>query len=163
MASDINTSLPLSVPGKTYGDPALYQSILLRRTLAFAIDVTLILLFTVSAILLVTLLGLVTFGLAWLFLGLVFPAVALGYYGLTLGVQGSTPGMNAIGLELLAQDNTRLGPLRAIAHAILFWITVVTLTPLVLLIGLFNERRRLLHDIVLDCTLVNRNILLSAR
>jgi len=35
-------------------------------------------------------------------------------------------------------------------HAVLFWVSVSFLTPLVLLIGLFNGRRRLLHDIVLD-------------
>ena len=34
-------------------------------------------------------------------------------------------------------------------HAVLFWISVSVLSPLVLLVGLFNGRRRLLHDVVL--------------
>ena len=34
-------------------------------------------------------------------------------------------------------------------HAVVFWLTVSVLTPFVLLVCLFNERRRLLHDILL--------------
>ena len=33
-------------------------------------------------------------------------------------------------------------------HAIVFWISVSVLTPLILLVGFFNARRRLLHDIL---------------
>ena len=33
-------------------------------------------------------------------------------------------------------------------HAIVFWITVSVLTPFVLLVCLFNDRRRCLHDML---------------
>jgi uncharacterized RDD family membrane protein YckC len=41
------------------------------------------------------------------------------------------------------------------AHAILFWISVSALTPLVLLACFFNHRHRLLHDIVLGAIVIN--------
>lgn len=155
MASDQHMAVPpMRMPG-TDVDRRLYDWILMRRSLAFFIDAILILLFAASAYLLVILLGLLTFGLTWLFLGLVFPAVALGYYGLTLGVHGSTPGMRALGIRVITANGSPVGALPAMGHAILFWISVVVLTPLSLIIGIFNERRRLLHDMALDCTLVN--------
>ena len=33
-------------------------------------------------------------------------------------------------------------------HAVIFWVAVSLLTPLVLLVALFNDRRRLLHDML---------------
>jgi uncharacterized RDD family membrane protein YckC len=43
-------------------------------------------------------------------------------------------------------------------HAVLFWISVSMLTPLVLLTGLFNSRRRLLHDIILGTVVINSSV-----
>ena len=43
-------------------------------------------------------------------------------------------------------------------HAVLFWISISMLSPFILLIGLFNTRRRLLHDIVLGTVVVNTSV-----
>ena len=43
-------------------------------------------------------------------------------------------------------------------HAVVFWISVSVLTPLVLLVGLFNSRKRLLHDILLGTVVVNSSV-----
>jgi uncharacterized RDD family membrane protein YckC len=43
-------------------------------------------------------------------------------------------------------------------HAVLFWLSVSFLTPLVLLIGLFNGRRRLLHDIILGTVVIDSSV-----
>jgi len=40
-------------------------------------------------------------------------------------------------------------------HAIAFWVTTSALTPLVLLVGLLNERRRLVHDFLLGTVVIN--------
>ena len=40
-------------------------------------------------------------------------------------------------------------------HAVVYWITVSFLTPVVLLVGLFNERRRLLHDVLVGTVVIN--------
>jgi uncharacterized RDD family membrane protein YckC len=41
---------------------------------------------------------------------------------------------------------------------VLFWVSISFLTPLILLIGLFNSRRRLLHDIVLGTVVINNSV-----
>jgi uncharacterized RDD family membrane protein YckC len=41
---------------------------------------------------------------------------------------------------------------------VLFWISVSVLSPLILLVGLFNGRRRLLHDIVLGTVIINNSV-----
>jgi len=43
-------------------------------------------------------------------------------------------------------------------HAVVYWISVSVLTPLVLLVGLFNNRRRLLHDIILGTVVINTSV-----
>ena len=43
-------------------------------------------------------------------------------------------------------------------HAVLYWVSISFLTPLVLLIGLFNGRRRLLHDMILGTVIVNSSV-----
>jgi uncharacterized RDD family membrane protein YckC len=47
-----------------------------------------------------------------------------------------------------------------------FWISVSVLTPFILLVGFFNARRRLLHDILVGTVLINtqsRAVTLRAR
>jgi uncharacterized RDD family membrane protein YckC len=44
------------------------------------------------------------------------------------------------------------------AHAVLFWVSVSFFTPLVLLVGLFNGRRRLLHDMILGTVVINSSV-----
>jgi uncharacterized RDD family membrane protein YckC len=40
-------------------------------------------------------------------------------------------------------------------HVIFFWVLTTTLTPFVLLIGLLNRRRRLLHDLLTGTLVIN--------
>ncbi|MGB8429559.1 MAG: hypothetical protein WCE72_07045, partial [Pseudolabrys sp.] len=40
-------------------------------------------------------------------------------------------------------------------HAVAFWFTVSFFTPFVLLVAFFNERGRLLHDIILGTVIIN--------
>ena len=47
-------------------------------------------------------------------------------------------------------------------HAIMFWLTVSFLTPFILLVGLFNDRRRLLHDMLVGTIVINNEARASA-
>jgi uncharacterized RDD family membrane protein YckC len=40
-------------------------------------------------------------------------------------------------------------------HAITFWLMVSFLTPLILLVAFFNDRRRLLHDMLVGTIVIN--------
>mgnify|MGYP003396482169 CR=1 FL=1 len=42
-------------------------------------------------------------------------------------------------------------------HALAFWVSVSALSPLILLVCLFNDRRRLLHDMVVGTIVINNS------
>jgi uncharacterized RDD family membrane protein YckC len=106
--------------------------------------------------------GLITLGLGWVLFWLVWPATvvwAVIYYGTTLGgPHSATIGMRMMDLELRTWYGAPGYFVLGAAHAILFWTSISFLSPLILLIGLFNARRRLAHDIVLGTVVINNAI-----
>ena len=136
--------------------PQFFEGVRTRRIFAFFIDVIAILLLTFAAGILVFVLGIFTLGLAWIFYAFLGQAVALIYVAMTLGgARAATPGMRAMGLEMRLWYGARPYPLLAAMHALLFWFSIAFLTPLVLLVSLFSDRKRLLHDILLGTLVIN--------
>jgi uncharacterized RDD family membrane protein YckC len=141
-------------------DPALFAGVRWRRAMAFLVDVVVLLILTFLAGIVVFFLGIFTLGLGWLIYAFLWPAVALLYVAFTLGGPSSaTPGMRAMGLEMRLWYGDRIYPLLAAAHALLFWFSVSALTPLVLVVAFLNDRKRLLHDIVLGTVVVDADAL----
>ena len=137
--------------------PELFDGVLPRRLLAFLVDAVLIGLLTIPLAVLNVFLGILTLGLSWFLFPVFIPLVALGYNALTMGGPASaTPGMRLFGLEMRVWDGQRMYVLLAALHAVVFWFSIYLLTPLVLLVGLFSERRQLLHDLLLGTVLVDR-------
>jgi len=142
--------------------PELFRGVLTRRTFAFLIDLVVLSIPVVLACMFIALFGVVTLGLGWALFWLVSPASviwALIYYGATLGgPHSATLGMRVMDLELRTWYGTPGYFVLGAMHAVLFWISISFLTPLVLLVGLFNSRRRLLHDIVLGTVIINSSV-----
>src|SRR5215203_6792755 len=140
-------------------NPELFEGVLARRFLAFIIDAVIIAVPVLLATIFIIIFGLVTFGLGWLLFWLWSPAAiiwAICYYGFTFGSPASaTIGMRMMDLEMRTWYGAPAYALLGAVHAILFWISVSALTPLILLVGLFNQRRRLLHDILLGTVVIN--------
>jgi uncharacterized RDD family membrane protein YckC len=145
-----------------YLEPDLFRSVLTRRVIAFIIDVIVLSIPVVLAILFIAVFGLITLGLGWALFWLVSPASiiwAIVYYGSTLGgPQSATIGMRVMDLELRTWYGTPGYFVLGAAHAVLFYVSISVLSPLILLIGLFNARRRLAHDIVLGTVVINNSI-----
>jgi uncharacterized RDD family membrane protein YckC len=81
---------------------------------------------------------------------------ALAYYGLTLGGPTSaTIGMRAMDIEMRTWYGSPAYFVLGTVHAVMFWVTVSMLTPFVLLVCLFNERRRCLHDMLVGTIVIN--------
>jgi uncharacterized RDD family membrane protein YckC len=103
--------------------------------------------------------GLITLGLGWALFWLAWPATviwALIYYGASLGgPHSATMGMRVMDLELRTWYGAPGYFVLGAMHAVLFWVSVSFLTPLVLLVGLFNGRRQLLHDLLLGTVVIN--------
>jgi uncharacterized RDD family membrane protein YckC len=81
---------------------------------------------------------------------------ALVYYGITLGgPHSATVGMRVMNIQMRTSYGEPCYFLLGVAQAILFWLTVSLLTPFILLVGFFNERRRLLHDMLIGTVVIN--------
>jgi uncharacterized RDD family membrane protein YckC len=137
-------------------DPELFDEILSKRIVAFVIDAVLIVALMIPAALIVGIFGFVTLGIGWLLFSPLFAIVALGYIALTLGGRNSaTVGMQIAGVEMRTWSGQRMFPLLAILHALIFWVSISVLTPFILLVGLFTNRRQLLHDLLLGVVALN--------
>ena len=103
----------------------------------------------------IAVLGIFTLGLLWLLFPAVWPVVAILYSVLTLGgPHSATPGMRFMGIEIRTLRGERMDYGLALLHVLGFWFSVAILTPLVLLVALFTERKQLLHDLVLGTVAV---------
>jgi uncharacterized RDD family membrane protein YckC len=139
--------------------PEYFTGVLSRRVLAFVIDIVVIGLPVMFVSLFILVLGLLTLGLGWMMFWLLSPAAviwAVIYYGWTLGsATSATIGMRAMGLEMRTWYGAPAYFLLGAVHAVAFWVSVSALTPLVLLVPVFNSRKRLLHDMLLGTVVVN--------
>jgi uncharacterized RDD family membrane protein YckC len=145
-----------------YLNPELFRGVLTRRLFAFLIDCVVLAVPVILACLFIAVFGVVTLGLGWALFWLVSPASivwALVYFGSSLGgPHSATLGMRVMDLEMRTWYGAPAYFVLGAMHAVLFWVSVSFLTPLVLLVGLFNGRRRLLHDILLGTVVINSSV-----
>src|ERR1700734_1035127 len=144
------------------GQPELFRGVLTRRFFAFLIDLMVLSIPVILACLFIAVFGVVTLGLGWALFWLVSPASivwALVYFGASLGgPHSATLGMRMMDLEMRTWYGAPGYFVLGAMHAVLFWVSVSFLTPLVVLVGLFNGRRRLLHDILLGTVVINSSV-----
>jgi uncharacterized RDD family membrane protein YckC len=142
--------------------PELFRGVLTRRLFAFLIDLLVLSIPVILAVIFIAVFGVVTLGLGWALFWLVSPTSviwALIYYGASLGgPHSATVGMRVMDLELRTWYGAPCYFVLGAMHAVLFWVSVSVLSPLILLVGLFNGRRRLLHDVILGTVVINSSV-----
>jgi uncharacterized RDD family membrane protein YckC len=142
--------------------PELFRGVLTRRFFAFLIDLVVLSIPVILGVLFIAVFGVITLGLGWALFWLVWPASiiwALVYYGTSLGgPHSATIGMRLMDLEMRTWYGAPSYFVLGATHAILFWISLSIFTPLILLVGLFNGRRRLLHDMLLGTVIINNSM-----
>ena len=140
-------------------NPELFEGVVARRLVAFVIDFLILSIPVVFLSMFIFVVGVVTFGLGFLFYGLLWPAMviwAICYYGFTLGSPASaTIGMRVMDIEMRTWYGSPAYFVLGAVHAVVFWITVSALTPFILLACLFNQRRRCLHDMLVGTVVIN--------
>ena len=140
-------------------NPELFEGVVARRIVAFLIDFLILSIPVVFVSMFIFVAGIVTFGLGFLLYGLLWPGMviwAIVYYGMTLGGAASaTIGMRVMDIEMRTWYGSPTYFVLGAVHAVVFWITVSAITPLVLIVCLFNERRRCLHDFLVGTVVIN--------
>ena len=139
--------------------PEYFQGVLSRRILAFCIDAVIITAPIVFLAMAIFLFGIVTLSLGWMLFPVLGPAFviwAIWYNAMTLGSPASaTLGMRAMDIEMRTVYGAPAYALLGAVHAVGYWVSVSMLTPFILLIALFNGRRRQLHDMLVGVVIVN--------
>ncbi|MGH6771129.1 MAG: RDD family protein [Xanthobacteraceae bacterium] len=144
-------------------NPELFDGVLARRLIAFLIDLIIIAIPVVLAGVFMAAATIATLGIAAIFFAFLSPLFwpliviwAIVYYGITFGSAASaTIGMRVMDLEMRTWYGSPAYFVLGAVHAVVFWLSISFLTPLVLLVCFFNERRRLLHDMVIGTIVIN--------
>jgi uncharacterized RDD family membrane protein YckC len=129
-----------------------------RRVYAFLIDAFIVFLLSIPVSIVIFMLGIVTLGLGFFLYAIMFPVLAITYVACTMGSEDqATVGMKANDIYLARLDGGKIDPITAIVHSVLFWAGNAILSPLVLLVTLFSDRKRTLHDLLLGTIVLRRS------
>jgi uncharacterized RDD family membrane protein YckC len=136
------------------------QGVRTRRMVALLLDLLYLSLIVFAIVTVLFILGIPTLGLSWFlipaFLSL-YPLIALVYNGVTIsGWRRATPGMRHMDLEMRMTDASRVPFLNAAVHAVLYYIGVTFLSPLILLVSLVALNKRCLHDMLSGVVVTRR-------
>lgn len=133
-------------------DPELFDGIIFRRVIAYLIDVIIL----SGAAVFLWVMVVMTLGLLGPIAALISPVLPLAYHSLLIGGPNSaTIGMRLMGIEVRRLDGGRPDLGRALVQTLLFYLTLALTTGLLLIVALFNDRRRCLHDMLSETLTVN--------
>ncbi len=120
------------------------------RVYSFLVDYLVIAVLCIPAAIVVAILGIPTLGLAWGLFPFLIPIIAVVYVAMTLGGEKqATLGMRMNGLKVVKLGGGKVDPILAGLHHILFLFIQGFGVFLPLVISLFSDKKRLLHDILL--------------
>ncbi|WP_161958870.1 RDD family protein [Ferruginivarius sediminum] len=138
--------------------PELYEGLLWRRVAAHLVDACLIVLLGVLAWFVLVFLVAISFGALGPLLIPLIPLFPSLYAAATIGGSqaSATPGMRLFGLTVLDWTGRRVGYAQGFLMAIFFYVTTALTSALVLIVALFTQRHRTLHDIMAGTVVVRR-------
>ncbi len=135
--------------------PELYDGVLWRRVTAYLFDLLFIGIIAVGAWVVFAILTVLSLGLLGPALWFLFGLIPLAYHTLLLaGPRSATFGMRIFDLELRSLTGERPGLLQALIETVIFYVSVGMTCSLILLVALFNRRRRTLHDMLAGAVMV---------
>ena len=142
--------------------PEYFTAITIRRVVAYVIDLILIFLLVGMWTGFILALGIITFGLAWALAGLPGLLAPLLYHSLLVaGPKSATLGMRAMRIRVCSMTlDQQIGDgrptlIQAIILTVAFYLSVTATGSLILLVTLFNPRRRAAHDWLAGTVVVN--------
>ncbi|MFC3677340.1 RDD family protein [Ferrovibrio xuzhouensis] len=149
---------PFIIPADPLADPQLFEGVVLRRALAYLLDLLVILAIIFLFKIAFVILTIVSFGLLTPLLILLGAAIPTAYHTLTIGGPASaTLGMRLFGLEVRVWNGGKPGYLQALLQTVIFYMSVSLTAGLILLWALFNNRHRCLHDVLCGTVVIRRS------
>lgn len=135
--------------------PELFEGVLWRRLFAYLIDALCIGIIAIFVWILFAILWVLSFGMLGPALWFLFGLIPLAYHTLLVGgPHAATFGMRVFDLQLRSWNGERPLFLQALAHTVLFYVSVGATCSLILLFTLFNRRKRTLHDVLAGMLMV---------
>jgi uncharacterized RDD family membrane protein YckC len=145
-----------------WAHPEFYQGVTVKRILAYAIDAVAVLVIAAAVWFAGLVLGLLSFGFLFPLQALAVALVPLAYHSLLIAApRSATLGMRAMNLRVMsiAADAAALGGrptlFQAMIQTVAFYGSLALTGSLVLVVALFNPRRRTLHDWLAGTVVVN--------
>ncbi len=133
--------------------PEFYDGLLWRRSLAFCVDSILL----TALVVLVWIFNILTFFILTALIFVLWAAPLFVIYDtLTVGGEVSaTLGMRLLGLQVRSWNGARPAYLQAFIASALFWFLVPLTGGLILLVAVFSNRRRHVHDLLSGTVVIN--------
>ena len=144
-------------PPRPLEDPDLFDGVLWRRVVGYGID----LLILMVVFLILGLIVFLSFGLLAPVNLAIAPFIPIAYHTFFIGRDSATPGMRLMDLEVRTWFGARPDYLQDLVMPVLFYVSIAITWLLVLLVPLFNDRRRTLHDLMSGIVVVRRSQLES--
>jgi uncharacterized RDD family membrane protein YckC len=143
-------------PPEPYASAEFYEGVIWRRVVAYGVDLFILGIVAVFAWIALGALTVLSFGLLsplWLLYGL----IPVAYHTLLLaGPRSATLGMRLFGIELRSWTGERPLLLQALIQTVLFYLSIAATCSLILLVALFNRRRRTFHDFLAGTMVIRR-------
>ncbi|MBF9036469.1 RDD family protein [Rhodobacterales bacterium HKCCE2091] len=128
-----------------------YAGVPFKRLVAWLADVVLVTLITL-------LLGLVTFGIGWIFFPVFYMATAFLYRWFTISQRSATLGHRLMAIEIRNAAGRRLDTGEAALHTLLYLVASAFAVPQLVSVALMalSPKGQGLHDLVLGTAAINR-------
>lgn len=161
----VTVAPPMPDWADSWAHPEYYQGVTLRRVLAYLVDVLIVAVLAVIMWIATGMLTVLSFGLLLPLQALAVALVPLAYHVLLIAGPGSaTFGMRLFGLQVLSiapdfdAGGGRPSLFQAIIQVVAFYGSVAATGMLILVVSLFNARRRTLHDWLAGTVVVNASV-----
>lgn len=142
--------------------PDYFEAVTLKRIVAYILDIVLVAIISVAVWFASLLLGIVSLGLLLPLQALMVALVPLAYHTLLVsGRHAATFGMRAMGLKVVSiapqipSGGGRPTVFQAMILTVAFYGSIALTGSLILVVALFNARRRTLHDWLAGTVVVN--------
>ena len=137
-------------------DPEYFSTVTVKRAIAYIVDVLIIAMIAVAIAVIAFVPIVLTLGLLKPLVVGVMTLIPLAYHTLLIGGERSaTMGMRLLAIEVRKLDGGKPGYILALIQTVTFYVTVGLTTWLILLVALFNQRHRTLHDFLCGTMVIN--------